>query len=100
MVAHSGDTSRFGITEEVATAPSPQPTTGGSWRLRRPLPAFEPGRGQQARHYRGARSPTTPPPTSRCCLTCLSDDLIEYSIGDGEVIATYTPASQKPPGCE
>ncbi len=32
--------------------------------------------------------------------TLVSADLIEYSIGDGEVIATYVPAAQPPPGCE
>lgn len=31
--------------------------------------------------------------------TLVSDDLIEYSIGDGEVIATYAPATEPPPGC-
>ena len=30
--------------------------------------------------------------------TLVNDDLIEYSIGDGEVISTYAPATQ--PGCE
>jgi hypothetical protein len=32
--------------------------------------------------------------------TLVSDDLIEYSLGDGEVIATYAPSAQSPPGCE
>ncbi|MEZ5170646.1 MAG: hypothetical protein R3A49_07865 [Acidimicrobiia bacterium] len=32
-------------------------------------------------------------------VTLVSDDLIEYSIGDGEVIATYEPATEGPPGC-
>lgn len=32
-------------------------------------------------------------------ITLVEDDLIEYSIGDGEVIATYIPATQEPPGC-
>lgn len=30
-------------------------------------------------------------------VTLVADDLIEYSIGDGEVIATYAPATQTPP---
>ncbi len=32
--------------------------------------------------------------------TLVRDDLIEYSIGDGEVIATYAPSSLTPPGCD
>lgn len=33
-------------------------------------------------------------------LTLVDDDTVEYSIGDGEVIATYAPTSEEPPGCE
>ena len=32
--------------------------------------------------------------------TLVGDDLIEYSIGDGEVIATYARTSERPPGCD
>lgn len=32
--------------------------------------------------------------------TMVSDDLIEYSLTDGEVIATYAPATVEPPGCD
>jgi hypothetical protein len=32
--------------------------------------------------------------------TLVRDDVIEYSIADGEVIATYVPATATPPGCE
>jgi hypothetical protein len=32
-------------------------------------------------------------------VTLVDDDLIEYSIGDGQVIATYAPATEEPPGC-
>ncbi|MBW3605555.1 MAG: hypothetical protein KY460_11735, partial [Actinobacteria bacterium] len=31
--------------------------------------------------------------------TLVGDDLIEYSIGDGEIIATCAPATEDPPGC-
>lgn len=31
--------------------------------------------------------------------TLVEDDVIEYSIGDGEVIATYAPSRTDPPGC-
>lgn len=32
-------------------------------------------------------------------VTLVDDDLIEYAIADGEVIATYAPATEDPPGC-
>ncbi|HMG42009.1 MAG TPA: sialidase family protein [Acidimicrobiales bacterium] len=32
--------------------------------------------------------------------TLVGDEVVEYSIGDGEVIATYAPATEDPPGCE
>jgi hypothetical protein len=32
-------------------------------------------------------------------VTLVDDDTIEYSIGDGEVIATFRPATEDPPGC-
>lgn len=32
-------------------------------------------------------------------VTLVAGDLIEYSIGDGDVIATYAPATEEPPGC-
>jgi hypothetical protein len=31
--------------------------------------------------------------------TLVDADTVEYSIGDGEVIATYEPATPDPPGC-
>jgi hypothetical protein len=33
-------------------------------------------------------------------VTLVDDDLIEYSVGEGEVIATYAPATVAPPGCD
>jgi hypothetical protein len=33
-------------------------------------------------------------------VTLVEDDLIEYSINDAEVIATYAPSTQQPPGCD
>lgn len=32
--------------------------------------------------------------------TLTDDGVVEYSIGDGEVIATYEPAQRRPPGCD
>jgi hypothetical protein len=32
-------------------------------------------------------------------ITLVDADTIEYTIGDGEVIATYRPSDKAPPGC-
>lgn len=33
-------------------------------------------------------------------VTLVDEDTIEYTIGDGEVIAIYEPSDQQPPGCD